>query len=356
MNPAAGSFGNGGKYAAPANTFNSNDFSDLNGLFSPSILQNASRSNSGDYVSHSSSMVPSTNGVAKRGSVSSANDQAHPVNGRQGSSTSINSPSSTMSHGALDSSCGTTPESSADSPDNRKSSEATLNTINEEAKGQNYIGGKRAFFDEWAKTCSNMVNPVPLMIEKSDTPLAPSNFVKSPATDVNSFNWMAQQNEGQFDPVLFGDYRDPQDNILNDFFSDAFPLGNDFGSPYNTGEFASPPPKKDLMQEIEVQKNGGSDIMVPGEQDKKMIGCDKIWLVPSRRSSKGLVLTTCSRPRIQALEKAQSGEIDMDNLCSELKKKAKCSGSGAVIDEKEVERILGPAISKPVTTMDEWLR
>ena len=33
----------------------------------------------------------------------------------------------------------------------------------------------------------------------------------------------------------------------------------------------------------------------------------------------------------------------MDDLCSQLKSKAKCSGSGAVIDQKDVDAILGPA-------------
>lgn len=42
-------------------------------------------------------------------------------------------------------------------------------------------------------------------------------------------------------------------------------------------------------------------------------------------------------------EKAQSGEIDMDNLCSQLRAKAKCSGSGAVIEQKDIDAILGPA-------------
>lgn len=45
---------------------------------------------------------------------------------------------------------------------------------------------------------------------------------------------------------------------------------------------------------------------------------------------------------MQQSEKAQSGEVDMDNLCSQLKAKAKCSGSGAVIEQKDVDAILGP--------------
>ena len=33
----------------------------------------------------------------------------------------------------------------------------------------------------------------------------------------------------------------------------------------------------------------------------------------------------------------------MDDLCSQLKSKAKCSNGGAMIDQKDVDRILGPA-------------
>jgi len=32
----------------------------------------------------------------------------------------------------------------------------------------------------------------------------------------------------------------------------------------------------------------------------------------------------------------------MDDLCSQLKRKARCSGKGAVIHEADVEAILGP--------------
>jgi len=46
---------------------------------------------------------------------------------------------------------------------------------------------------------------------------------------------------------------------------------------------------------------------------------------------------------VQYSEKVKSGAADMDDLCSQLKAKAKCSGSGAVIQQKDVDRILGPA-------------
>ncbi len=44
-----------------------------------------------------------------------------------------------------------------------------------------------------------------------------------------------------------------------------------------------------------------------------------------------------------AHDKVQSGEIDMNDLCAQLKQKAKCTGTGAVIEQKDVDDILGPA-------------
>lgn len=38
----------------------------------------------------------------------------------------------------------------------------------------------------------------------------------------------------------------------------------------------------------------------------------------------------------------QAGDIDMDSLCAQLKAKARCNGSNAVIDKKDVDDLLGP--------------
>ncbi len=50
---------------------------------------------------------------------------------------------------------------------------------------------------------------------------------------------------------------------------------------------------------------------------------------------------TVNRDRLQSMEKFRNGEIDIDNLCSELRAKAKCSEGGAVVDKKDVDKILG---------------
>ena len=81
-------------------------------------------------------------------------------------------------------------------------------------------------------------NSIPPMLSASNTPSAFSSSVKSPISDVNGIDWLAQQNGGQFDPVLFGSFRDPHESILNnafgdDFFADAY-NAQDFSTPYNT--------------------------------------------------------------------------------------------------------------------------
>ncbi|KAL8946127.1 MAG: hypothetical protein Q9222_007436 [Ikaeria aurantiellina] len=319
-----GSISMGGMQASPTG-FKGSGVEELSGLFSPSILESVSRSSSTDY------MFPTTNNTttqaARQSSKEAPNGQHSASNGHRASSASITaSPSvSSVSHGGMDSSCGTTPEPSADSPGTRKASEGTLNTINEEAGPQKSMDNKRSFCDEWATACGNTINPVPRsMSQQGSTSAPPSSMTKSPASDINGIDWMARQNGGQFDPVLFNDYRDTgNDLISNEFFSDAF-LNQDFSTPFNMPDDVNPPePKKDLMQHVEEVQNGGNDEVVPADP-KQLLTCDKLW------------------DRVQQSEKMQSGEMDMDALCSQLKSKAKCSGSGAVIEQKDVDAILGP--------------
>ena len=340
-------------YQASANRLdkiNNTYFNGLTSLFSPSVLETASRSDSSDYTSHQSRQSP--NDSVKQSSFSSINGASQASKVVRASPASMtNSPTSSMSHAGLDSSCGTTPEPSAGSPDNRKASEGVLNTISEESVAQNAIGGKRQICDSRATDKANIADHV-LQILRANTISVPSTVLRSPVSDINGIDWMAQQNGGQFDPVLFGDYRDPQDNILNntfdDLFNSTFPV-QDFASPYNTGDALMPEPKRDLMKEIEIRQNGADDDAVPAEKPQQFLSCEKLWLVFSMCIKEAAPLTTFLRQRVQATDKYKSGEVDMDNLCSELKAKAKCSGKGAVIEESEVDKILGP---KHKTTND----
>ena len=115
------------------NGLNNNNYGDFDGLFDPSVLESARA----EYSPYKATQIASTPSTAKQGSVSSVNGHTRiPTLQDNSSASMIGSPTSSMSHGALDSSCGTTPESSAESPDNRKSSEGGYDTVNEEGKAQ----------------------------------------------------------------------------------------------------------------------------------------------------------------------------------------------------------------------------
>jgi AP-1-like factor len=175
--------------------------------------------------------------------------------------------------------------------------------------------------------CGNINNPIPAVRQNSEsasnTPSHANNSDQALGLDL-----LAQQNGGQFDPVLFGDWREPQDAILSQdfgtFFDDAFPLP-DLGSPsHNFSEATKQPaaPKKDLIAEIDSKLDEDEEV-VPGEDKSQMLTCNKIW------------------DRLQSMEKFRNGEIDVDNLCSELRTKARCSEGGVVVNQKDVEDIMG---------------
>ncbi|MCJ1405273.1 DNA-binding transcription factor yap1 [Xylographa trunciseda] len=283
----------------------------LSDLFSPSILQTVSRSNSSDYVGFANNQRQNSD-AADRTRASTSSNGASPS-------------ASSVSHNGVGSSCVTTPETFAESPEQRKASEAAFPSIQNGVLGRK-SEGETTFCDQFAKACGTTANPVPLMMSESNETSA-SSIVKTPS-DFQGIDWMAAQNGGAFDPVLFADYRDPQDNIMSGdfgaFFDEAFPA-LDFASPSATVLEPAVPKKRDLMQQIEDQQAGKEIEIVPGEGAKQFLTCNMLW------------------DRVQRSERVQSGEADMDDLCTQLKAKAKCSGSGAVIDQKDVDAILGPA-------------
>lgn len=116
-----------------------NKFNGLTNLFSPSILESAStRGNSTDYFSKNERR--STAGSVRQSSFSN-NNGSQPSKPSRAASASM-SPTSSMSHGGLDSSVGTTPEPAVDSPAKLPSNEVFLNPISEENTIQNTNGGK----------------------------------------------------------------------------------------------------------------------------------------------------------------------------------------------------------------------
>jgi len=146
----------------------------------------------------------------------------------------------------------------------------------------------------------------------------------------SNIDWLSQQNGGQFDPQLFGGYRESQDNVLSglgydDLFNDSF-VDADFLTPYNV-PMPTQAPKKNLIEQIDAQQDACDD-EIP---KKSSMNCSQIW------------------DKLQALPKAQNGEFDLDGLCSELTKKAKCSGSGPVVGEADFDTILKKYMGKDVS-------
>jgi AP-1-like transcription factor len=162
---------------------------------------------------------------------------------------------------------------------------------------------------------------------------------------MTDFNWLPQTNF-QFDPQLFGDYREPQENILStgfddSFFNDAF--DSDFITPYNLPitTNAGNPKKPGLIEQIDAAKN--TDEL---DSNGNLLTCNKIWSVPTSHDGAepfqafGPSSNNDNREKLQNCPKVQNGDFDLDGLCSELQKKAKCSGSGAVVDERDFKNVM----------------
>lgn len=157
---------------------------------------------------------------------------------------------------------------------------------------------------------------------------------------MNDFNWLPQS-DFQFEPRLFNDYREPQDNVLSNvdldesFFKDAFDM--DFATPYNLPmAYPTPPKKKDLMAEIDAAKD--ADAL---DSNGQLLTCNKIWYAPAcSRLSRRYSANTSDRETLQNCPKVQNGDFDLDGLCSDLQKKAKCSGAGAVVNEQDFKLVV----------------
>ena len=237
----------------------------LSDLFSPSVLQSVGRSNSTDYIGFANNRRQNSDN-ADRTRASTSSNGASPS-------------ASSVSHNGFNSSCVTTPETSAESPEQRKASEAAFSSAQNGALGH-MSEGEATFCDDFATACGTTANPVPLMMSKSNG-VSASPIVQIPG-EVQGIDWMAAQNGGTFDPVLFADYRDPQDNIMNGdfgaFFDEAFPA-LDFASPSTTTLEPRLPKKQDLMQRIEDQQAGKEPEVVPGEGPKQFLTCNMLWSV-----------------------------------------------------------------------------
>ncbi|KFZ06962.1 hypothetical protein V501_06921 [Pseudogymnoascus sp. VKM F-4519 (FW-2642)] len=315
-------------------SFGSNQTNNYSGLYNGAALEGMTNGNF-DYMLHHNKGSTSASSADSAGSGPTST----------GHNTSHSSPASSNSHHGTSSSCGTSPEPYTQSPPASKTDAAaaaaattTLSTIGEESHSADpAIDSKSSFCSKLSQVCGSASQPIPRTM--TSPPLGPSLSTAAPTPasnssfDINSLDWLAAQNGNQFDPQLFGDYREPQDNILtglydDSFFNEAFAIPGEFsGSPFTldaTPQQTQHQPqqhqgaKKDLIGEIDAQL--GEEEVVPAESE--MLTCTNMW------------------EQIQACPAVQNGEIDMDSLCSQLQQKAKCSGEGPVIQETDFKDVL----------------
>jgi AP-1-like factor len=182
------------------------------------------------------------------------------------------------------------------------------------------------------------------MSTSDDKPPPVINAAKSPTPQpqLNGIDYFANQNGGQFDPTLFGEYRDTTNAIVGDgdftggFFNDAF-LNTGYGSPFHFGDTPAVQ-KPNPLEEIERIQDGDDEV-VPGDDINSMLNCHKIWSVHPANHKPSCTLIS-SRDKLSSRPDFKDGTIDIDNLCSELRAKARCSESGVVVDHKDVEAAL----------------
>jgi len=310
-----------------ANSINANNAKTSNGANGPPRPSSDAHSNSFRPSSDNNSVLDlSTTGNPLTSTMNTSGYQHHAV----GSSTVSNSDSpssSSESHHGQTSSLGTSPEPCLNSPCGKPNDQGP-----EAREEKNHsIDGEKSFCEQLMLACGTVDDPVPAAI-KQCTKSSQTQQYQTISTQSVSFDWLAQQNGGQFDPVLFSDYREPQDAILSQdfgtFFNDAFP-SPDLGSPFQN--LNDPPsssaPKKDLVSEID-RRLDDDDEVVPGEDTSQMMTCTKIW------------------DRLQSMEKFHNGQVDLDDLCTELRTKARCSESGPVINKKDVDAIIMERVQK----------
>jgi len=272
------------------NVNESNPVSPLDKNNSPGVFAGLDFGTKDDLTNFTSLFSPplATGSTGTGTSRTSVDSGSYGIN--NGTSTSSPSASSQSNGGGPSSSCGTSPEPSTQSPMGFKPVD-TMTTIGEESANQQSLFA---------------------------------------GIDTGNFDWLAQQNGGQFDPQLFGDYREPQDNVLagttfdDSFFNDA--IDADFITPYNMA-LSPVVPKKNLIDQIDAAKNADDDLIKEAVKAENY-NCNKIW------------------EKLQSCPSVQAGEFDLDGLCSELQKKAKCSGQGPVVSETDFQTVVNKWMGK----------
>lgn len=341
-----------------ASSSNNNDaFGDL---FSPNLLKTLNQNGNGYFdASQQGPTAPSVSTVPSGGD-STAGIPDNRVfrfnstsNGSDSASPSASSLSQWNMNGTANSSCGTSPEPSHGSPANK---EKGVDSFDKTITQNNFDNSNDNAF---------MSN------QYSNNDLSAFAVNNNGLNNDNSFQ-MPQLDS--FDPVLFGDYRDTSSNMLggNDFsggfFNDNFNYSapTDYASPSNLfgilGNSPSQPanaptPSRNLMAEIDKTRDGGDDDYglpstkpaAPKKTDStgKLISCNSIWYVTKPTACTTQHTDSRIRNQLQSNPDFQDGKFDLDNLCSELRSKARCSESGVMVDQEHVNKALKKLSSKP---------
>lgn len=229
---------------------------------SPNSTRNRESSDAQSKDASSKSSASPYDSSTFGGSVSRTSlDSSH--NSVNGANTGSPCSSTGNSNMGPSSSCGTSPEPCTQSPLGFKPVD-TLTTIGEEQP---------------SLTTDSMNRKHHAHITQNHELTNYTEFNHLAHVDFSSLDWMSQQNGGQFDPQLFGDYREPQDNILanatfdDSFFNDAFDV--DFTTPYNVAPSPNAP-KKNLIAEIDARKESEDTIIT---SNGKLLTCNNIWYV-----------------------------------------------------------------------------
>lgn len=253
-------------------------------LFSPSILKGTTVDSTGHYFGGNTQMngASNMNGVSDlNGGESTAGlNRVFQFNGGSISSDTASPSASSASqwNANANSSCGTSPEPSHDSPAQKTNAADTF---------CDQIDPRKAATD----LTVNQVN--------IDTTRFPNGDYSVPSLD-------------SFDPVLFGDYRESNDAIVGGgdftggFFDEALnPVPFDYASPTNlfgilkspeqtnaslmvplTGAANAPSPSKNLIADMDKIRDGGDDDFgLPSGKPQyqkvgstgKLISCNSIW-------------------------------------------------------------------------------
>lgn len=102
---------------------------------------------------------------------------------------------------------------------------------------------------------------------------------------VSGIDWLVQQNGGQFDPVLFGDYREPQDAITSGdygYFNDAFSLYEFSPFSNNNNTSITQQPVKSIVEQAEETQNADVEpLPTESTADRVEVNCNRLWSVLS---------------------------------------------------------------------------